>query len=68
MVVRVPVVGTVSLPSAPHLAWYAGVGVLAAVGVIELPVAALLAIGKALSDERSGKALQELGDALQEAI
>jgi hypothetical protein len=64
---RLPLFGAVSLPSSPHLAWYAGVAALGAAGVVEFPVAVLLAAGKALSDDRSNKTLQDFGDALEEA-
>lgn len=64
---RLPVVGPVSLPSAPQLAWYAGVGALAVVGVVDPPIALVLALGKALSDDRSNKTLQDFGDTLEEA-
>lgn len=67
MSLRLPFVGAVSLPPAPHLAWYAGVAAPATAGFIELPVAVVLAVGKALSDDRSSKTLQDFGDALEEA-
>jgi hypothetical protein len=63
----VPVVGSFSLPPPQHLAWYAGVGALAVCGIIEWPIAAVLGLGKALADNRHSKALQEFGDALDQA-
>jgi hypothetical protein len=43
------------------------VGLLTAAGLVELPIAVALAAGKALSDDRSNKTLQDLGDVLEEA-
>jgi hypothetical protein len=63
----VPAVGTVSLPPPQHLAWYAGIGALAVCGIIEWPIAGVLAVGKALADNRHSKALQEFGDAMDQA-
>ena len=62
-----PVVGTVTLPQPQSLAWYAGIGVLAACGIIEWPVAGVVAVGKLLADNRHSKALEEFGDALDQA-
>jgi hypothetical protein len=64
---RLPAVGTVTLPPAHHLGWYAGVAVLAAVECIEWPVAVILAVGKALADNQHSKVLVEFGEALEEA-
>jgi hypothetical protein len=65
--ITLPFFGDVVLPSVDHLAWYAGVAVLALAGVIEWPVALVLAAGKALADNRSHQALREFGLALEQA-
>lgn len=57
----------VELPSADQLAYFAGLGVLAVVEIIEWPVAVALTVGHALAHSHHGKALRELGDALDEA-
>lgn len=62
-----PGLGTVSLPPPDHLAWYAGIAALAVAGIIEWPVAGVIAVGKALADNRHSKALEEFGDALDQA-
>jgi hypothetical protein len=67
-IVQLPVLGAFTIPSPPHLAWYVGVAVLAASGMIELPVALVLAVGKALSDNHSDRTLQDFGSALEEAV
>lgn len=56
----------VELPSEEQLCFLAGVGLLAAVGVIEWPVAAAIAIGHGLAHSQHGKALREFGEALEE--
>jgi hypothetical protein len=62
---QLPLVGKVTLPSGPHLAWYAGVMALAAVEVVEWPAALLMAVAKALADSRHHELLREFGDALE---
>ena len=66
-VVRLPVAGEVMLPPPQHLAWYAGLGLLVALEMIEWPVALVLSVGKALADNRHNKALEDFGEALEEA-
>lgn len=66
-VVHLPLMGRVVLPAPAHLAWYAGIGALVAVEVIEWPVALVLVAGKMLADNRSNSALRDFGNALEEA-
>jgi hypothetical protein len=63
---RVPVLGTVRLPAREELAFLGGVGVLAVVGAIEWPVAAVLGAGHLLASNRRNRALREFGEALEE--
>lgn len=65
--IPVPVLGSVELPPPDHLAWYVGLGALAAVEIIEWPIAVLLATGKILADNRHSRVLEEFGDALDQA-
>jgi hypothetical protein len=55
------------LPSADQLAFLAGLGVLAALEIIEWPVTIALAVGHQLAHSHHGRALREFGDALEEA-
>ena len=64
---RIPAIGTVTLPPPHHLGWYAGVAALAALECIEWPVAVVLAVGKALADNQHSRLLVEFGEALEEA-
>jgi hypothetical protein len=63
---KLPVVGTLHLPPVEHLAFYASVGLMAAIEVIEWPVALVITLGKMLADNRSHSTLRSLGEAMEE--
>jgi hypothetical protein len=65
--VNVPCVGVIHLPAPQHLAFYAGLGILAALGVIEWGVAAVLAIGHFLAREDHNRLIRDFGEALAAA-
>ncbi|MFI7504255.1 hypothetical protein ACIBVL_38415 [Streptomyces sp. NPDC049687] len=66
--VALEVFGTrLELPPPDHLAFLAGVGVLAAVNVLEWPVALVLAVGHQLAHNHHSRVLREFGEALEEA-
>jgi hypothetical protein len=54
-------------PPVEHLAFYAGVGLMAAAEIIEWPVALVLTTGHILIGLTNRPALKELGEALDEA-
>ena len=58
---------TLETPPIEHLVFYAGLGVLAAVELIELPIAIALGVGHTLIDITRRPGLQALGEALEEA-
>lgn len=60
-------IGTVRLPEPQRLAFYGGLVALAAFGIVEWPVAAVLGIGHLLADDHHHKLLCEFGAALEEA-
>ena len=60
-------VGDVTLPPAPHLAWYGGIAVVAALGLIEWPVAVVLAVGHVLAADHHHRLIHDFGEALGEA-
>ncbi len=64
---ELPVIGVIHLPAKEELAFIGGVTALAAVGILEWPVAVLLGIGHTLSTNRHNKLMREFGEALQEA-
>jgi len=59
--------GTIRLPEPQRLAFYGGLAALAAIGIVEWPVAVVLGIGHLLADDHHHKCLCELGEALAEA-
>ena len=62
---RLPVVGRVSLPPVDHLVWYGGVAVLTAVEMIEWPIALVLVVGRVLADNRTHRTVRAFGEALE---
>jgi hypothetical protein len=66
MHLHLPVVGDVGLPPVSEVAFYGGVVVLAAVGLVEWPVAILLGVGHQLATNSHFKSLREFGQALEE--
>ncbi|MBO0676234.1 hypothetical protein JRC04_02015 [Mycolicibacterium sp. S2-37] len=67
LAVDLPIVGRVRIPRPEQLAFYVTVGALAAVEIIEWPVALLLAGGHALLQNEHSRVAQEIGEALEEA-
>lgn len=66
--VTLDVLGTrLELPPPDQLAFLGGVAVLAALEIIEWPVALVLAVGHQLAHSHHGKVLREFGEALEEA-
>ena len=65
--VDLPVIGVVHLPAREELAFIGGVTALAAVGILEWPVALLLGIGHTLSTNRHNNLMRAFGEALTEA-
>lgn len=53
-----------ALPPLDKIAFYAGLGGVAAFGLIDWPIALLTAIGHLLSDDRRNRTLRALGEAL----
>jgi len=62
---HLPVLGRLNVP-ADHLAWYAAVVGLAAIEVLDWPVAAIVIVGKMLSDNHRYRLLEQFGRALDE--
>lgn len=60
-------VGTFSLPPKGELAFLAGVGLIAAAGLIEWPVAVVVAAGHVIAHASHNKSLREFGEALEAA-
>jgi hypothetical protein len=65
--VELPLVGRVRLPHPEQLAYFGALGALAAVEIIDWPVALVLAAGHALAENHHNKVVEELGEALEDA-
>ncbi|HTY35277.1 hypothetical protein [Mycobacterium sp.] len=66
-VVNLPVVGQVEIPRPEQLAYFGGLAALAALELIDWPVALVIAAGHLLASNHHNKILEELGDAMEEA-
>jgi hypothetical protein len=64
---KLPLVGTVTLPPTDQLAYLGGITGLAALGILEWPVAAILGAGHVVATNRNNKNLADFGEALEKA-
>lgn len=65
--VTLPGLGRISLGPPDQLAYLAGITALAALEIIEWPVAVLIAAGHVLADQRRSATLHSFGEALEQA-
>ena len=65
--VPLPVIGTVRLPPLDSLALYGGLATLAAIGIMEWPVAAAIGVGHLLVQQQHFRLLHDFGEALEKA-
>jgi hypothetical protein len=65
--VHLPGVGEVTLPPPERVAYYAGVGTLAAFGLIDWPVALVITAGHLLADQNMFARIRGLGEAAESA-
>ncbi|PWR09499.1 hypothetical protein DKT68_12130 [Micromonospora acroterricola] len=65
--VEVPMLGEVAVPPPDKLAYYAGLGVLAALQVIEWPMALVITAGHLLADQHLSGLARGVGSALESA-
>jgi hypothetical protein len=59
--------GTIRLPDGQRLAFYGGIAALAALGILDWPVAIVLGVGHILAEDYHHKSLGEFAEALEEA-
>lgn len=67
---KMPLLGSIRLPEPQRLAYYTTIGalgVLGVLGVLEWPVALVLAGGHALASDQHNRAVQQFGEALEDA-
>jgi hypothetical protein len=60
-------VGTVRLPALDSLAWLGGLAALAALGIVDWPIAAVIGVGHVLSHQQHLRLLSDFGQALESA-
>jgi hypothetical protein len=65
--VKLPLIGTLTLPGKDQLAYLGGIGALVVIGAVDWPVGALLGIGHLLAAERNHRILADFGEALEDA-
>jgi hypothetical protein len=65
--VHLPMLGEVAVPPPDKVAYYAGLGVLAALQVIEWPIAVVITAGHLLADQHFSGLVRGVGDALENA-
>lgn len=65
--VELPLLGSVRLPEPQQLTYYAAIGALGVIGVLEWPIALVLAGGHALATNQHNQVLQQFGEALEDA-
>jgi hypothetical protein len=66
-VVNLPVMGQMEIPRPEQLAYFGGLAALAALELIDWPVALVIAAGHLLASNHHNKVLEELGEAMEEA-
>lgn len=64
--INLPVLGTVSIPQPEQLAYYGGLVALSVFGLLDWPVALVIAAGHILAYNHHNHILEELGEALEE--
>jgi hypothetical protein len=65
--VNLPVVGRVRIPRPEHVAYYGALGALAALEIIEWPIALAIAAGHVLAENQHSRVAAEVGEALEDA-
>lgn len=65
--VNVPIVGQVMVPRPDQLAYYGGLAALAALELIDWPVAVVIAAGHIMANNHHNQLLEKLGEAMEEA-
>ena len=65
--VDLPIVGRVRIPRPEQLAYYGALAALAAVEIIDWPIALAIGAGHALAEQHHSRVAQELGEALEDA-
>jgi hypothetical protein len=65
--VNLPVVGRVHIPRPEQVAYYGALGALAALEIIDWPIALAIAAGHALVQNQHNRVAENIGEALEDA-
>jgi hypothetical protein len=65
-VINLPVLGRTEIPRPEQLAYYGGLAALAALELIDWPVALVIAAGHVLASNHHNRLLEEFGEAMEE--
>ncbi len=65
--VNLPFVGEITIPRPEQLAYYGGLAGLAALELIDWPVALVIAAGHVLANNHHNRLLEEFGEAMEDA-
>lgn len=64
--VKLPVLGlTVDVPAPERIAWYVGMGITAALGVIDWEVAMVIGVGHLISDTINNRAVKQMAEGIE---
>jgi xanthosine utilization system XapX-like protein len=64
---NLPLVGRVRIPRPEHVAYFGALGVLAAVEIIDWPIALVIAAGHVLVNNEHNRVAEQVGEALEDA-
>lgn len=67
LAVDLPVVGRVRIPHPEQVAYFGALGVLAAIEIIDWPIALAIAAGHVLVQNQHNRVAKEVGEALEDA-
>jgi hypothetical protein len=65
--VDLPIVGRVRIPHPEQVAYFGALGVLAAIEIIDWPIALAIAAGHVLMQNQHNRVAKEVGEALEDA-
>ncbi|MEU0569809.1 hypothetical protein ABZ297_31140 [Nonomuraea sp. NPDC005983] len=65
--INLPVLGPIPVPEGNQLAFYAVLGILGALEIVEWPVVLIVGVGHLLSSQHRFRLLQQLGQAAEAA-
>ncbi len=63
-----PVLGPVTLPAPEKLAFFAGLATVAALGIVDWPVVAVISVGHLMAENQRNRLVRDFGMALEEAV